>query len=237
MKNLFISLFIMMIFGCKKESQILTDETNTKTNNLVKSYTSLALGDSYTIGESVSADASFPFQLIAALKTDTSVLETPKIIAKTGWTTDELIAAIKSTPLQLKYDFVTLLIGVNNQYRSFDTDVYRKEFKELLQTAIKYAGDKPENVFVLSIPDWSVTQFAKNSGRDVAKISVEIDFYNAINKEETAKTKSVYLDITPISREATINLNLIANDGLHPSALMYNRWVSGLAPLVSLKLK
>jgi len=237
MRNLFISLFMMMIFGCKKESQILTDETNTKTNNLVKSYTYLALGDSYTIGESVSADGSFPFQLIAALKTDTSQIEAPKIIAKTGWTTDELIAAIKSTTLQPKYDFVTLLIGVNNQYRSFDTVVYRKEFKELLQTAIKYAGDKPENVFVLSIPDWGITQFAKNSGRQVFQIAKEIDFYNAINKEETVKTKAVYLDITPISREAANNLNLIANDGLHPSALMYNKWVSGLAPLVRLKLK
>ena len=226
-----------MIFGCNKENQILTDETNPKTNKAVKSYTYLALGDSYTIGESVSADGSFPYQLIAALKTDTSLVETPKIIAKTGWTTDELIAAIKSTTLQPKYDFVTLLIGVNNQYRSFDTVVYRKELKELLQTAIKFAGDKPENVFVLSIPDWGVTQFAKKSGRDVAKISAEIDFYNAINKEEAAKTKAVYIDITPISREATSNLNLIANDGLHPSALMYNKWVSGLAPLVRLKLK
>ena len=227
----------MMIFGCNKESQILKDETNPKTNKAVKSYTYLALGDSYTIGESVSADVSFPFQLIAALKTDTNLVETPKIIAKTGWTTNELIAAIKSATLQPKYDFVTLLIGVNNQYRSFDTVVYRKEFKELLQTAIKYAGDKPENVFVLSIPDWGVTQFAKNSGRDITKISAEIDFYNAINKEETAKTKAIYLDITPISREATSNLNLIANDGLHPSTLMYNKWVSSLAPLVRLKLK
>ena len=201
------------------------------------SYTYLALGDSYTFGESVSADESFPFQLIAELKTDTSVVETPKIIAKTGWPTDELITAIKSTTLQPKYDFVTLLIGVNNQYKNFDTVIYRKEFKELLKTSIKYAGDKPENVFVLSIPDWSVTQFAKNSGRDVAKISAEIDFYNAISKKETAKTKAVYLDITPISREAVNNLNLIANDGLHPSALMYSRWVSTLAPLVKVKLK
>ena len=226
-----------MIFGCNKESQVLINETNPKTNKPVKSYTYLALGDSYTIGESVSADGSFPFQLIAELKTDTSVVETPKIIAKTGWTTDELITAIKSATLQPKYDFVTLLIGVNNQYRSFDTDVYRKEFKELLQTAIKYAGDKPENVFVLSIPDWGVTQFAKTSGRQVSQIAKEIDFYNAINKEETTKTKAVYLDITPISREAANNLNLIANDGLHPSALMYNRWVSSLAPLVRIKLK
>ena len=226
-----------MIFGCNKENQILKDEINPKTNKAVKSYTYLALGDSYTIGESVSSEGSFPFQLIAALKTDTSVVETPKIIAKTGWTTDELIAAIKSTTLQPKYDFVTLLIGVNNQYRSFNPDVYRTEFKELLQTAIKYAGDKPENVFVLSIPDWSVTQFAKNSGRDITKISAEIDFYNAINKEETAKNRAIYLDITPMSREATTNLNLIANDGLHPSALMYNKWVSSLAPLVRIKLK
>lgn len=227
----------MMIFGCRKQSQIVINETNPITTKLVKSFTYLALGDSYTIGESVPSDGSFPFQLSAALKTDTSKVETPKIIAKTGWTTDELIAAVKSTTLQPKYDFVTLLIGVNNQYRNYDTVVYRKEFKELLQTAIKYAGNNEERVFVLSIPDWGVTQFAKNSGRDLAQISAEIDFYNAINKAETSKTKAVYLDITPISREAANNLNLIANDVLHPSALMYNRWVTSFVPLVRAKLK
>ena len=226
-----------MILGCNKESRILINEANPKTNKPVKSYTYLALGDSYTIGESVPTEGSFPFQLNAALKTDTSQVETPKIIAKTGWTTEELITAIKSTTLQPKYDFVTLLIGVNNQYRNYDTVVYRKEFKELLQTAIKYAGDKPDNVFVLSIPDWGVTQFAKNSGRQAVQIAKEIDFYNAINKEETAKTKAVYLDITPISREAANNLKLIASDGLHPSALMYSKWVTALTPLVKLRLK
>lgn len=237
MKSAFIFLFIMMIFGCSKQSQIVMDETNPIINKSVKTYTYLALGDSYTIGEAVIQNGSFPYQLAQLLKTDSTAAEEPKIIAKTGWTTDELISAIKGNTLQPKYDIVSLLIGVNNQYRNYDTVTYRKEFKELLQTAIKYAGDKAENVFVLSIPDWGVTQFAKNSGRDLAKISAEINFYNAINKEETAKTKAVYLDITPISREAAINLNLIANDGLHPSALMYSRWVSALVPLVKMKLK
>jgi lysophospholipase L1-like esterase len=237
MKKAFTFLLILMMFGCTKKSQVLIDETNPKTNKPVKSYSYLALGDSYTIGESVIQNGSFPYQLAQLLKTDSTAVEEPKIIAKTGWTTDELINAIKITPLQPKYDFVTLLIGVNNQYRNYDTLIYRKEFKELLQTATKYAGDKPENVFVLSIPDWGVTQFAKNSRRDLAKISKEIDFYNAINKEETLKTKAVYLDITPISREAAINLNLIANDGLHPSAQMYSSWVSSLVPLVRERLK
>lgn len=226
----------MMIFGCSKQSQMVINETNPITKKPVKTYTYLALGDSYTIGEAVIKNGSFPYQLAQLLTTDSTTTEEPKVIAKTGWTTDELITAIKSTALQPKYDFVTLLIGVNNQYRNYDTVVYRKEFKELLQTSIKLAGDKAGNVFVLSIPDWSVTQFAKNSGRNLAKISAEIDFFNAINKEETAKTKANYLDITPISREAATNLNLIADDGLHPSALMYNRWVSILAPLVRAKL-
>lgn len=226
-----------MIFSCTKQSQIMMNDDPIIPIKPVKSYTYLALGDSYTIGEAVTIYGAFPFQLAAALTKDTVVVTSPKIIAKTGWATDELIAALKTAVLQPKYDFVTLLIGVNNQYRNYDTITYRKEFKELLQTAIKYAGDKAENVFVLSIPDWGVTPFAKNSGKKASQIAVEIDSYNAINKEETKKTNAVYLDITPISREAVFNLSFIADDGLHPSALMYNKWVELLAPLVRVKLK
>ncbi len=202
----------------------------------VKTYSYLALGDSYTIGESVPPYHNFPNQLADALRTDSTKVEAPKVIARTGWTSDELISAIKSENLTKKYDFVTLLIGVNNQYRNDDTVIYRKEFRELLQTAIGYANGKQELVFVLSIPDWGVTPYGQSSGRSPAQIAKEIDAYNAIDVEETAKTKAVYVNITPISREAKTNSSLVASDGLHPSAQMYRRWVDLLKPLVKSKL-
>jgi lysophospholipase L1-like esterase len=184
----------------------------------------------------VPNNSSFPYQLAQILKTDSSAIQEPKIIAKTGWTTDELIQVIKSTPLNPKYDFVTLLIGVNNQYRNYDIETYRKEFKELLQTAINYADSKPQRVFVLSIPDWGVTPFAKNNTKSATQIAKEIDAFNLINKQESAILKANYLDITPISRTAVLNLNLIADDGLHPSAQMYALWVEKLSPMIKLAL-
>ncbi|TKC00987.1 SGNH/GDSL hydrolase family protein [Pedobacter cryophilus] len=239
MKSLLIVLLSATIgSGCAKKDNEAQNPNNAtfKPISSVKTYTYLALGDSYTIGEAVMQNESFPYQLAQVLKTDSSAVEEPKIIAKTGWTTDELIQNIKATPLNPKYDFVTLLIGVNNQYRNYDIEIYRKEFAALLQTAINYAGGKPERVFVISIPDWGVTTFAKNSGRSITQIAKEIDAYNAINKEETGKMQANYLDITPISREAATNISLIASDGLHPSAQMYMRWVEKLKPLVALKL-
>ncbi|MEO5909449.1 MAG: SGNH/GDSL hydrolase family protein [Pelobium sp.] len=203
----------------------------------VNTYTYLALGDSYTIGESVPLNSSFPYQLVNALRLSNLNVSDPKIVARTGWTTDDLIKATKTDSFNPKYNIVTLLIGVNNQYRNYVIATYRKEFKELLQAAINFAGGSEENVFVISIPDWGVTTFGQNSGRSVAEIAKEIDAYNAINKEETAKTKAVYLDITPISKEAAINKSLIASDGLHPSIAMYKSWVANLAPLVKVKLK
>lgn len=239
MKSLLIVLILVITgSGCvKKDNDVQNPNPVTfKPISSVKTYTYLALGDSYTIGESVTQNGSFPYQLAQVLKTDIHAVEEPKIIAKTGWTTDELIQNIKVTPLNTKYDFVTLLIGVNNQYRNYDIEIYRKEFIALLQTAINFAGAKPERVFVLSIPDWGVTTFAKKSGRSIDQIAKEIDAYNAINKEETGKMSANYLDITPISREAAINISLIASDGLHPSAQMYMRWVEILKPMVQLRL-
>jgi lysophospholipase L1-like esterase len=239
MKSLLIVLISATLSsGCAKKENVLENSNNVtfKPISNLKTYTYLALGDSYTIGESVPQNSNFPYQLAQILKTDTSLVQEPKIIAKTGWTTDELILAIKSASLTQNYDFVTLLIGVNNQYRSYDIDTYRKEFKELLQTAIFYTGGKADRVFVLSIPDWGVTPYAQNSGKSIAQIAKDIDTYNAINKQETALAKANYLDITPISREAFTNLNLIASDGLHPSAQMYARWVDILSPMVKSKL-
>jgi lysophospholipase L1-like esterase len=180
-----------------------------------------AIGDSYTIGESVTAAERFPHQLARELD-----LPEPLIVAKTGWTTDELSNALDTIRVAGPYDLVTLLIGVNNQYRGRDAEQYRVEFAELLRRAINFAGDNPKKVIVVSIPDWGVTPFAE--GRDRAKIAAEIDRYNAINREEAAKAGARYVDITPISRGN--DPALVAGDGLHPSAKQYTEWVKLILP-------
>ena len=193
-----------------------------------KKHTMLCLGDSYTIGEAVEENERFPMQVIELLKKDKIEFEKPIIIAKTGWTTDELSAAINERNLRGKYDYVTLLIGVNNQYRGRDLENYRKEFHELLNTAIAYASGNTNHVFVISIPDWGVTPFGNSDKRGEKKIGEEIDHFNVINKEETLKAKAHYVDITPGSREAKTKIALIANDGLHPSGQMYAEWAKKL---------
>ena len=193
----------------------------------------LCLGDSYTIGEAVEENERFPVQAVELLKKDGIDFTNPTIIAKTGWTTDELTSAIKEKNLTGKYDVVTLLIGVNNQYRGRDTENYRHEFHELLNTAIEYANGNPTNVFVLSIPDWGVTPFGNNDPRGEKKIGEEIDQFNAINKEEALNAKANYIDITPGSRLAKTDAALIAGDGLHPSAKMYAAWAKHLAKQIA----
>jgi lysophospholipase L1-like esterase len=178
----------------------------------------LALGDSYTIGESVAPSDRWPNGLARALR-----IPEPQIIAKTGWTTDELSAAIDAADPKGPFDLVTLLIGVNNQYRGRSADEYRQQFDALLKRAIGFAGGSAQRVVVVSIPDWGVTPFAE--GRDRAKIGREIDRYNAINREETLRAGARYVDITPISRRASSDPSLVAPDGLHPSGRMYSEWV------------
>lgn len=189
----------------------------------------LALGDSYTIGEAVEANESFPYQLIEVLKAKQLDFATPKIIAKTGWTTDELRHAIQQEQIADSFDLVTLLIGVNNQYRGYSQDTYRKEFVELLDMAIGFAGGNKTNVYVVSIPDWGVTEFAKQSGRDLKSISYEIDAFNDINRQETEAKQVAYVDVTPGSRQALKKQMLIASDGLHPSGKMYAEWAQQIS--------
>lgn len=192
-------------------------------------YTYLALGDSYTIGESVPPESSFPYQVHEQLKSDGLDIIEPVIIARTGWTTDELRRAINPDDLTPPYDLVTLLIGVNNQYRGRDIDNYDKEFTELLQQAVELAGGETGNVIVISIPDWGITPFAAN--RDRNTIHEEINEFNRINYTRAQEKGVHYVEVTEISRIAAGDPTLLADDGLHPSAKMYALWTAKIAPL------
>lgn len=186
----------------------------------------LALGDSYTIGESVPENERWPNQL-AEMLGEKGIKPEVTIIARTGWTTSELWEGIQANPPQGTYQMVSLLIGVNNQYRGNSINEYREEFRFLLEKSIEYAGGNADHVIVLSIPDWGVTPFAR--GRDVAKISAEIDAFNAVNREETESAGAHYVDITPISE--IDDPSLIAGDGLHPSGKMYQMWAEEALPI------
>lgn len=188
----------------------------------------LALGDSYTIGESVPENERWPHQLADLLRQDGHTTEVT-IIARTGWTTDELWKGIEAAQPEPPYDLVSLLIGVNNQYRGYDINEYREQFVFLLGKSIEYAGGDPNRVIVLSIPDWGVTPFA--SGRDRAQIARDIDAFNSVNREESDKAGAHYVDITPISRAAVSNPSLLASDGLHPSGKMYAEWARLILPI------
>jgi Lysophospholipase L1 and related esterases len=191
--------------------------------------TYLALGDSYTIGESVPAAGRWPVQLAAALRGEGVQLSEPTILATTGWTTDELSAAMDEAGFAPPWDLVSLLIGVNNQYRGRGVEAYRDEFRRLLQRAIALADAHAGRVLVLSIPDWGTTPFARDSGRDIARIASELDAYNATAREETLELGARWVDITPISRTRPA---LLADDGLHPSAAQYTLWAEAALPVV-----
>lgn len=187
----------------------------------------LALGDSYSIGEGVPEAGRWPVQLAARLRDEGVALDDPLIVATTGWTTDELSTAMDATAFAPPYDLVSLLIGVNNQYRGRSADDYQSEFRRMLGRAIHLAGDRPDHVLVLSIPDWGVTPFAATSGRDLEQIAEALDVYNAIAAEEVRAAGAHWVDITGISRR---HPELLAEDGLHPSAAQYALWMEAALP-------
>jgi lysophospholipase L1-like esterase len=190
----------------------------------------LALGDSYTIGESVRENERWPAQLVAALRERGLSIADADIIARTGWTTADLQRAIAQQYNGQTYDLVSLLIGVNDQFQGLSIEAYPARFKELLNFAITAAGGDPTHVIVVSIPDWGATPFAE--GQDRAAIGAEIDAFNAVNREESVAAGVQYFDITPISRQAASDPGLVAGDGLHPSGEMYTRWVELILPNV-----
>src|ERR1043166_7769338 len=201
-------------------------------------YTLLCLGDSYTVGESVLPAENFPNQTVKLLRQLNYEFEDPEIVAKTGWTTDELANAISKHPFKDSYDFVTLLIGVNNQYRGGTIEDYKSEFESLVKQAIQLANGKTDHVIVLSIPDWGVTPFAKNNpGKDQQQITKEIDLYNEANKEIAEVYKVNYIDITPGTRDAVNDLTLLASDGLHPSGKEYAKWAEKVSAAIESVMK
>jgi lysophospholipase L1-like esterase len=183
--------------------------------------TFLALGDSYTIGEGVLPHERWPVRLASLLRDSGSSISDPEIVARTGWTTDELMAAIGEVQLRESYGLVSLLIGVNNQYRGRPVVEYAAEFRDLLDHAMQRAGGDGRRVLVLSIPDWGVTPFA--AGRDRSAIAAEIEEYNASNRAETERRGANYVDVTAVSRAGEYR-KLLVPDGLHPAAAMYNIW-------------
>ncbi len=185
-------------------------------------HTYLALGDSYTIGEQVAFAENFPNQSVQLLRKKTAAFYGAEIIAKTGWTTDELSNAIENTVILESYDIVSLLIGVNNQYRGRSVNEFKIEFEHLLQKAIQFAGNKPYRVFVLSIPDWGATPFA--AGRDSKQIAAEIDAYNYICETSSKEFQTNFINITPSQRADAGNAEFVATDGLHPSGREYKKW-------------
>lgn len=186
----------------------------------------LALGDSYTIGEQVPFAGNFPSQTVHLLREQKVAITDPVIVATTGWTTDELQAAIREKNIRETFSVVSLLIGVNNQYRGRTVDNYKKEFTELLNQSIHFANGHTNNVFVLSIPDWGVTPFAE--GKDRAHIAAEIDAYNAAAKSIVAAHKCHFIDITDSTRTNGQKEDFLAEDGLHPSAKEYAVWAKRL---------
>lgn len=198
-------------------------------------YSYLALGDSYTIGESVDLVKNFPYQLVQLLRKKGFNFYAPEIIAKTGWTTDELQMTLGNYSFLSKYDFVSLLIGVNNQYRGRDAIEYKEQFEEILKKAIELANGKKEHVIIVSIPDYSLTPFAKSMDRE--KISKEIEVFNGINKALSIQYKVQYVDVSSAFRENKDLVDLIAGDGLHPSQKEYANWAEKIVEVIVSQLK
>ncbi len=182
----------------------------------------LALGDSYTIGESVPTNSNFPYQLVDSISKKGNQYASPVIIARTGWRTDQLMDAIESAQLKKGYNLVTLLIGVNNEFQGRSLEEYEHDFILLCKKAIELAGNKKKRVVVLSIPDYGYTPYGKPNQN---RISSRIDLFNASNKRISDSLQLNYVDITPISRRGLDDPDLVAGDGLHPSAEMYGLWV------------
>lgn len=238
-------LLALLLVNCSTENPVFEPRPTTpssqqptaesipivKTLNHTINY--LALGDSYTIGQSVCSSCKFPEQLQQSLKnTNTANTYSQKVIAQTGWTTTNLISAINNQNLKSNYDLVSLLIGVNNQYQHKDFSLYEKEFPELVNKSIAFTNGDKSKVIVVSIPDYAYTPFGQGSGNSV-KISAEIDNYNAFAKKYCEEYNIAFINITDITRKGLTNTDLVAQDGLHPSEKAYALFVERIAPVAA----
>ena len=214
-----ISITLSTLIPMDAEAQLRLDRTTP--------VAFLALGDSYTIGESVEEAGRWPEQLATALRKQGVQVIKPVIIAKTGWRTDQLAQAIATSGTPDNYALVSLLIGVNNQYQGRSPESYEPEFRALLATAVKKAGGNKDRVFVVSIPDYGFTPFGQPKQE---QISVTLDRYNAINERITREQGIAYFSITDLSREGLKDPELVAADKLHPSAKQYGQWVDRILP-------
>ena len=230
--SLFLSIFKISCLSSSYQDRTKMEPTDKEQSQMIKI---LALGDSYTIGEGVKQSERWPMQLASQLRKDNLKVDTPQIIAVTGWTTTDLMSAIEKSRLEQRYDLVTLLIGVNDQFQGYSEESYAIGFNKLLVKAIELAGGRPNRVIVISIPDYSVTPFGKRFGS--ARIRAEIDKFNEINKEIATENRVHYVNVTEISRRAAEDPTLLASDGLHPSAKMYAEWVELTVPVTKSMLE
>lgn len=215
-----------LLMGCSQKE-------NTENTMTDSPFTYLALGDSYTIGEGVEEGDRYPNQTVSLLHEKGYSFEKPTIIAKTGWTTDELQQGIAESEIAGKsYDLVTLLIGVNNQYRGRALDNYENEFRSLLEQAIRFANNKADHVVVISIPDWGITPFAEERKTDRGKVSQEIDLFNASNRTISEDLGVHYIEITARYRAIGAAPEMLVADKLHPSSKVYAEWATDLSALI-----
>ena len=235
--GIFIFLFWIPSFicGCFPDgatSDIIVEDLDT----IPQKIRYLALGDSYTIGEGVPKEENYPMQLVRFLSDQGFTADTLQIIARTGWTTSELQNQINMSNPTKDWDFVTLLIGVNNQYRQLDFKIFEQEFELLLSQAIAFAKGDPHRVFVVSIPDYGVTPFGASRNQN-GQVSNDIDKYNNYKQTVCTRFNVTFFDITPISRLAANDNSLLAPDRLHPSQMMYAEWIKIIGPEISSVLK
>ncbi|NJL76077.1 MAG: SGNH/GDSL hydrolase family protein [Saprospiraceae bacterium] len=230
---LFFIVSVVLLIACAEESKDNVDENQSVAPPSKLTY--LALGDSYTIGESVAENERYPNQLTEKLKSVALEFEPVKIIAKTGWTTGELQTAIDAENVRDTFDLVSLLIGVNNQYRGYSLVEYEQEFDSLLRQSIRFAGGKSKRVFVVSIPDYAYTPFGQRAKPTL--ISQKIDSFNLANQTITKSYGISYFNITPISRKGLEQKELVATDELHPSGEQYKLWVASFVGEVAAKLQ
>ncbi|GAA4272216.1 SGNH/GDSL hydrolase family protein [Aquimarina gracilis] len=234
-QKVFIFLSVILVLFCccssNDESPVQKPEGEQE-NEQVKNFSFLALGDSYTIGQGVEQDQSWPFQLKSSTQASKKRIETLTVIARTGWTTGNLLNAIdEQSPSN--HDLVSLLIGVNNQYQRGSFSKFQEEFNTLLDIAIDLAQSN-KKVMVISIPDYGVTPFGASNSQTIAE---ELDTYNAYIKQQCVATEVVFVDVTTISRNLGASENALASDNLHPSGYQYNLWVEKMLPVVEEILK